>query len=167
LSNSNFQWSFVDHFKQSKERAMKPAKQHVVTILIACASLCLMSEASFAEPAGYQLVVRGGENIHPQIKRVSSDRVDLIVDFKFGTKPVGDGLSRGQGSWMDRGMRPGEPTRLIYRTSTANALYIRAGLGSPEKSWAFWCSSTNKGYMNVTSDVQAGGKKADRPTRID
>jgi hypothetical protein len=143
---------------------MKPAKQHVVTILIACASLCLMSEASFAEPAGYQLVVRGGENIHPQIKRVSSDRVDLIVDFKFGTKPVGDGLSPGQGSWMDRGMRPGEPTRLIYRTTRANAEKIAGGLRSERVKWAFWCNNTGKGYMNVTGDAQAGGLP---PSRFD
>jgi hypothetical protein len=145
---------------------MKLAKQLVVTILIACASLCLMSGASFAAPAGYKLVVRGGGNV-PQIKRVSSDMVDLIVDFQFGEKPVGDGLSPGQGSWMDRGMRPGEPTRLIYRTSTANALYIRAGLGSPEKSWAFWCNNTNKGYMNVTFGAQASGRVAERGTKTD
>jgi hypothetical protein len=157
----------ADHFKQSKERAMKSAKQLLVTILSAGASLCLMSGASFADPPGYKLVVRGGGDV-PQIKRASSGMVDLIVDFQFGDKPVvGNVLSPGQGSWMDRGMRPGEPTRLIYRTSAENALYIRAGLGSREKSWAFWCNNTNQGYMNVTQDVQAGGRRAERQTRTD
>lgn len=143
---------------------MNPAKQHFVTVLIACASLCLMSQSSFADPGGYKLVVRGGEVRMQPLKGVNATDVDLIVDFKFGTNPVGDGLSPGQGSWMDRGMRPGEPTRLIYRTTRANAENIAASLRSPRVTWAFWCNNTGEGYMNVTGDAQAGGR---RPSRID
>src|SRR5262245_12945832 len=96
---------------------MNPAKYLVVTIPIVCASLCLMSEASFAGPQIYTLVVRGGGVVNPKPKGVSSDVVDVTIDFASGTKPAGIALSPGQGAWTDRGMSPDEPKRLSFRTT--------------------------------------------------
>ena len=142
---------------------MKPANRLVVPG-IACAALCWMSQSSFADPAGFKLVVRGGEVRMQPLKGMNAKEVELTVDFKFGTKPVSDGLNPGEGSWMDRGMRLGEPTRLIYRTTRGNAENIAASLRNPRVKWAFWCNNTGKGYMDVTGDVQAEGP---RPSRID
>jgi len=138
---------------------MKLAKQLVVTSVLV---FLLSSHAAAQE--GYKLVVRGADNVGLRLMGVDSKVVDLIVDFKFGEKPVGDGLSPGHGYWMDRGMRPGEPTRLIYRIKRAKAEKIAASLRNPRVTWAFWCNNTGKGFMQVTRDVQVGGPK---PSGID
>ena len=132
---------------------MKSAKQLVVTILIACASLCLISEASFAAPNVFKFVIRGGRNVGVQLKPVNQNTVDLIVVFQAGNRPAGNGLSAGQGSWTDRGMRRGEPTRLIYRTGLAKAEKIKASLQHPDGKWTFWCSNTGNDYLNATGDI--------------
>src|SRR5262245_25081142 len=123
---------------------MRPAKQ-----LVAISVLVLQLSVHASAQEGYKLVVRGGENVGLQLQGVDQNVVNLIVDFKFGKGPVGAGLSPGQGSWMDRSMRPGEPTRLIYTIKRANAADVAASLRNPRVSWAFWCYSTGKGYMRV------------------
>ena len=131
---------------------MRAAKQLVVTTAL----VFLLSFRATAQES-YELVVRGGDNLGLTFNGVDQSRVNLIVDFKFGTQPAGAGLSPGQGSWKDRGMRPGEPARLIYRIQRRKAEGIAASLRNPRVTWAFWCNNTGKGYMNVTRDVQAGG----------
>jgi hypothetical protein len=132
---------------------MIPAKQLVVTSVL----VFLMSSHAAAQE-GFKLVIRGGENVGLKLVGVDQHVVHLIVDFKFGDRPVGAGLSPGQGSWMDRGMRPGEPTRLIYfRINRAKAEKIAASLRNPRVQWAFWCNNTGEGHMKVTRDVQVTG----------
>lgn len=138
---------------------MRTAKQLVGTIAV----MFLLSLQATAQE-GFKLVVRGGDNVGLRLKGVDGNTVDLIVDFQAGRTSVGDGLRPGQGSWMDRGMHPDEPTRLIYRVRRARAEGIAASLKNSRVTWAFWCNNTGEGYMKVARDEQDGGP---RPSRID
>src|SRR5262245_59625115 len=123
---------------------MRPAKQLLVTSVL----VSLLS-AHAAAQEGYKLVVRGGEGVVLNLSRGDQNgMLNLTVDFTFGKEPGGPGLRPGYGSWADRGMRPGEPTRLSYRVKRARAEGIAASLRNPRVTWAFWCNNSGKGYMN-------------------
>lgn len=140
---------------------MKLAKQLVVTSLIAGVSVCLMYEASFAAPAGYQLLVRGGPNVNVGLANVNANVVEVTIVFQRGNRPAGSagsGLNPGQGSWTDRGVNRDEPNRLIFRTTRAIAQNIKSTLQNAKVTWAFTSNNTGKGYMDVTHFVQVGPK---------
>ena len=83
-----------------------------ISILVIILSLCV--EAMAITPS-YPLRVCGGGKLRIWSESTNSQSVaKLIVEFEAGTGPAGDGLRPGQGSWLDRGMREGEPTRLEY-----------------------------------------------------
>ena len=49
---------------------------------------------------------------------------NLIIEFQPGTSPAGNGLQPGQGSWLDRGLRPTEPHLLKQPVSEDQAKAI-------------------------------------------
>ena len=104
-----------------------------------------------AAPPSYPLRVRGGGKLRCVAEATKTPSlVKLIVQFEFGTAPARAGLRPGQGSWLDRGMRQGEPTRLEYYIQENDAQRIIDYLKSPANYYSFECYNTNKGYMQVT-----------------
>jgi hypothetical protein len=69
------------------------------------------------------------------------------VDFEAGNRA---GLRPGNGSWLDRGMRSGEPTRLEYSVHESDAQRIVDYLRSPANYYTFECFNSGKGYLQVT-----------------
>jgi hypothetical protein len=55
---------------------------------------------------------RGGAPSTFGFQLYSTGETLLNVRFKPGTKPAGQGLNPGECSWLDRGMRAGEPAQL-------------------------------------------------------
>jgi TIR domain len=100
----------------------------------------------------YPFRVRGSANIADLPMSFESGK--LIVEFQAGQSPAGAGLKPGQGSWLDRGLRPGEPTRLVQQTSEDRANQIIATLRNPGAYWTFDCFNTNQGYFYVTASEQ-------------
>jgi hypothetical protein len=120
----------------------------LAAILAIIFGLCLQVTA--AAPS-YPLRVRGGGHLHLRMESTRTQSlVKLIVEFEFGTRRADAGLRPGQGSWLDRGMRSGEPTRLEYYVQESDAQKIVDYLRSPSAYYTFECYNTGKGYMQVT-----------------
>jgi len=79
----------------------------------------------------------------------------IAFDFIPGTGPAKNGLLPGQCSWLDRGMRPGEPARLAQPIEGAVA-WIK-DLNSPDSYWTF-------DVYNAGGQLQA--TRAERNKRI-
>jgi outer membrane protein OmpA-like peptidoglycan-associated protein len=110
-----------------------------------------------AQPPSYEFRVRGsgfgriasGDIL---IKRGSSPAFfRLVVSFKPGLLPAGQGLEPGEGSWLDRGMRPNEATRIEGDVAKNLAVQVVQSLGKdPNAYWSFWIYNTNEGYFQMT-----------------
>jgi len=100
----------------------------------------------------------------------------MTVDFVAGTQGAsgaGTSLNPGQCSWVDRGLRKGEPTQIrleivsfaqqaearhgspVDRSSTAAERYpdaqnVPSYLTSSDHYWSFWVYGAN-GYLQATS----------------
>ena len=121
-----------------------------VRLLAAALAIAFCLQATAAAPPSYPLRVRGGRlNIRAEATRTPS-LVKLIVEFAPGTARADAGLRPGQGSWLDRGMRQGEPNRLEYFLHENDATKIMDYLRSPGSYYTFECYNTGKGYMQVT-----------------
>jgi hypothetical protein len=121
-------------------------------ISLAASMCCLLAVADSASAQqNYPLRVRGGGNLKIWGENTKTPGLSkLIVQFSFANVPAGSGLKPGQGSWMDRGGRPGEPGRLEYFTQENEAQRIVDFLKSPANYFTFECHNTGKGYMQVT-----------------
>lgn len=98
-----------------------------------------------AEPT-YPLRVRGGGKAQRYFVHGK-----LIVQFSPGIKAAGVGLRPGEGSWLDRGFRPGEPARVEYYVGTEQAAQgIISYLASPTNYYTFECFNTRQGYLHAT-----------------
>jgi hypothetical protein len=99
------------------------------------------------------LRVRGGGSLGVQTESVTSRRAGkqtkLTIDFEGAQHRAGDGLSQGQGAWLDRGMQQGEPTRLVYYASEATAQKIVDSLRGAGKYYTFDCYDTKRGYLQA------------------
>ena len=102
--------------------------------------------------ASYPLRVRGSANDADLPMWFENGK--LTVKFQAGQSPADAGLKPGQGSWLDRGLRPGEPTRLVQQMSEDRANQIIATLRNPDAHWTFDCFNTNQGYLYVTASEQ-------------
>ncbi len=68
----------------------------------------------------------------------SNNGRNLIVEFKGGDRAADQALQPGQCSWLDRGLRPNEPTRIVDELHSMDearnaAEHINAG-----RTWTFW-----------------------------
>jgi hypothetical protein len=107
-------------------------------------------------PASYPLKVRGGRGLRLSFANTNTPSlVKLIVEFSFSSKKAGNGLRSGEGAWMDRGGRPGEPGRLEYYIHVDDAKRIYDYLQSPGAYYTFECYNTGKGFMQVTKAYTA------------
>jgi hypothetical protein len=105
---------------------------------------------AIAAPPSYPLRVRGGKLRITFEKTQTKDLWKMIIQFNPGGRPAGEGLRPGEGTWMDRGMRAGEPARLEYFVSEATGKGIFDYLQSSGNYYTFDCYNTGKGYMQVT-----------------
>jgi len=101
-----------------------------------------------AAPPSYPLRVRGGGALRTNIVRAQrADMVWLIVDFGAAPRRA---LRPGEGSWLDRVLRAGEPTRLDYETTLSEARELKSFLRGPSNIVTFECYNSGKGYLRVT-----------------
>ena len=107
------------------------------------------------QPPSYEFRLRGGFSSEQILQKEGSSREFsrlVIVSFKLGDSPAAQGLLPGQGSWLDRGMRPSEPIRIEGDVPRELASQVAASLvQDPNAYWSFWIYNTNQGYFQITS----------------
>lgn len=108
------------------------------TLLTATATVPAMGQTN------YPLRLRGSSGI-----TAAYTDGNLIIEFQPGTSAAGDGLQPGQGSWLDRGLRPTEPHLLKQAVSEEQARVIADYLRSETHFATFYCFNTNQGYFEV------------------
>src|SRR4029079_11562691 len=137
-------------------------------------------DPSMAMQQSYELRCRGGGlkfNSTPGSTSSSGDQMmNMTVDFTAGTQAAGgraENLKPGQCSWVDRGLRNGEPTQIrleivyfaqqqqarhgspVDRSPTAAESYPDAQnvpqyLTNSDHYWSFWVYNTANGYLQST-----------------
>ena len=75
----------------------------------------------------------------------------LVIEFEPGAAPANDGLRPGQGSWLDRGIRPTEPHVLQESISEDQAQGIVEYLNSPDHYATFYCVNADQGYFAASN----------------
>ncbi len=126
---------------------MKLPKLQAATLAII---LVLVLQATAAETS-YPLRVRSGGGLRYWAENTKTPQlVKVIVTFQPGTRSASYGLRPGQGAWLDRGMRSGEPTRLEYLVHEIDAQKIFDYLRTTGNYYVFECFNTGKGYLQVT-----------------
>ncbi len=126
---------------------MKLPKLQAATLAII---LVLVLQATAAETS-YPLRVRSGGGLRYWAENTKTPQlVKVIVTFQPGTRSASYGLRPGQGAWLDRGMRSGEPTRLEYLVHESDAQKIFDYLRTTGNYYVFECFNTGKGYLQVT-----------------
>jgi hypothetical protein len=111
---------------------------------------------TLAQQASYEFRLRGESRHLGQTLRILMERgtnsqfIRMVVSFQFGTSPAGQGLEPGQGSWLDRGMRPKEPVRMEGDVPRNLAEQVAESLNDPNAYWSFWIYNTNNGYFQIT-----------------
>ncbi len=133
-------------------RSSKLIAATLATIIVVCIQgMPAAQPQESPRPATRALRVRGGGSLSVQTERGPFRRgvqwMKLIIDFEGATRKAGDGLSPGQGAWLDRGMQQGEPTRLQYSVAESTAQKIADELRTPGKYYTFQCYDTKKGYL--------------------
>jgi hypothetical protein len=125
-----------------------------------------------AQPPSYEFRLRGGGFGSGQILTIRGSNpalMRLVVKFRPGNMPAGQGLKPGEGSWLDRGMRPNEPFRIEGDVPEMLAAQVAISLGQdPKAYWRFWIYNTNKGYFQITGPpAPYGNTKVPEVVRFD
>ena len=108
------------------------------------------------KPTSYPLLCRGSKDS----KIVTSSAAAFaVLDFHKGNQPAESGLAPGECSWMDRGIREGEPGSLIQGASTSSLVTGRSdkkldwgwieALKDSDKYWMFYVYN-ERGALVVT-----------------
>ena len=118
--------------------------RHAAALLLVLA----LSSIVAAAPPSYPLRVRGGGGLRTNIvKSRNPSLVWLTVDFVPAPRRA---LRPGEGSWLDRTLRGGEPARLDFETTLHEARELRSFLRGPANIVTFECFNSNKGYLLAT-----------------
>ncbi|HEY0782439.1 MAG TPA: hypothetical protein VGE98_08295 [Thermoanaerobaculia bacterium] len=121
-------------------------------LLVATSLTSLAPCPAAAIPPSYPLKVRGAESLKVWSEPTKTPGlVKLVVVFSFSSRKAGAGLRPGEGSWLDRGRRPGEPNRLEWYVATSDADRIATYLHTGANYYTFECYNTGKGTMQVTA----------------
>ncbi len=131
-----------------------------------------VSEAA-RPPESYPLVCRGAATFETNPGPVLWPGCPVIdqsickyagFTFRPGSKPARDGLAPGECSWLDRGMRAGEPNRVVQRIEPVAGVEKYAwikDLHSPDSYWIFNVYS----YVGVL--VATGAERNGKPVVFD
>jgi hypothetical protein len=131
------------------------ALRSLAVALVALLGLSLHAAAA----TSYPLRVRGGESLRFSTEPSgSTGLVKLTVEFGAGTRPATDGLRPGNGSWMDRGMRTGEPAKVMCFVLERDVDQIAEYLRSPSHYYTFECFNTGRGYLQATRQYVKTGR---------
>jgi hypothetical protein len=137
---------------------MKSNKLKVVILAIILVCMLVLVQQSSAE--SLPLGVRGGKGLRFWTEKTQNPQlVKMIVTFQPSTRAASSGLRPGEGSWTNRGMKSGEPTRLEYFVRESDANKIFDYLRSPSDYYVFECFDTGKGYLQVTKSYPKSGRK--------
>lgn len=88
----------------------------------------------------------------------------LTVVFRGGTQPAGQSLGPGVCSWLDRGLRPGEPNRIVDVRPSPGEARITARHINEGAAWTFWVYNAGT-YMKARASFT--GKVKNKPVKID
>ena len=106
---------------------------------------------TLAAERSYPLRIRGGKPLQVTAEPTKTKSLyKVIVVFSPAPGGAAAGLRPGQGSWTDRALRAGEPTRLEYAMQENDARWLIDHLRSAANYYTFDCYNTGKGYMQVT-----------------
>jgi len=117
--------------------------------MIAAILQVLSGSEAARPPESYPLVCRGAATFETNPGPVLWPGCPVIdqsickyagFTFRPGSKPARDGLAPGECSWLDRGMRAGEPNRVVQRIEPVAGVekydWIK-DLHSPDSYWIF------------------------------
>jgi hypothetical protein len=119
-----------------------------VMSLIVCGVLTVAAGGSAAQPhPDFPMWCKGAAGM------ASTNGKNLIIQFTPAPKRAPEGLNPGQCSWLDRPLRPNEPTRIVseqYSVSTARQVAGQINRGS---EWTFWVFNAGK-FLKGTASSQ-------------
>jgi hypothetical protein len=121
-------------------------KTYLARILMGGALLTAISTLPAMGQTNYPLRLRGSSGI-----TTAYTNGNLFIQFQPGDSPAGDSLQPGQGSWLDRGLRPTEPNVLKQAVSEDEAKAIADYLQSETHFATFYCHNTDRGYFEVVN----------------
>jgi hypothetical protein len=109
-----------------------------------------------SSPSDYPIRCRG---VHGM---ASTDGKNLIVNFKKGDRPA-DQLLPGQCSWLDRGLRANEPTRIADGRPSADEARKAAKRINAGDTWTFWVVNDGTSFKATAS---AKGTPSQKPWHV-
>lgn len=125
-----------------------------LAVFVLAASAVMLAQS----PPDYPMWCHGQEGM------ATADGKNLIVTFKAGTEPAGKSLDPGVCSWLDRGFRPGEPTKIIAVEPYPATAQSAAGAINSGKDWTFWVYNAGS-YMKARADYR--GRASNKPHIVD
>ena len=139
------------------------------TRLAALLSLVAIGPAAtqlLAQDSGiYELRCRGGEGLY----HIDTPGFGDTLFLNFGWSEVaaradGSGLAPGNCSWIDRGVREGEPSQ-IWFSGPSGPDPVAQHLAKPGNFYSFWVYNTNRGYLQATkhAPLQAPKEYVEQP----
>ena len=118
---------------------------------LALSAAALLSSSPSMAASDYVLTCNPGQRMEIVTgQRVSSQEAFAIINFKPGRTGAASHAPRpGECTWTDRGFRPGEPTKLMFR---ANGKWVQSVCSNRGCS----TRSNSQGIMNLVKYVRRG-----------
>lgn len=113
---------------------------------------------AIAQTPDFPLRCRGASGV------ASSNGNNLVIDFSPSGGPAGQGLQPGQCSWLDRALRPGEPTRVVDARFSASEAQKEAQDMNGGGVRTFWVFNAGE-FLHATAS--APGTPTHKPVRFD
>lgn len=120
--------------------------------------LCSLSLSAQRQPPDFPMWCHGSPGVAQAKGRT------LTVVFNEGTVPAGESLKAGVCSWLDRGLRPGEPTRIVDVRPSAGEARNTAREINEGAYWTFWVYNAGT-YMKATTSFT--GRVKNKPVKFD
>ncbi len=115
---------------------------------IPCASVLFLAMVwcgtafALTPPQEFPLRIRGAYDIAMEYHDGT-----FSIQFHPGSGPAGKGLQPGEGSWLDRPLRPAEPHLIKESFSEDQANNVESYMRDPSHYATFYCYNTQEGYF--------------------